>query len=210
MLILNTLVKAGFTSGEINWNGSNTGGKRFNLDGSESTTVFGSYTISNIQNPSTGVYTATLSPKPSSIYPIKTGDICVSSTAGTGSLGTGSVYISDPELTSDGSGSWQLTSSSTFTAGTVSDLKFENIDTEGNFVQYYSTARYIKSSTGKWHIIGSDTNDEQAPTTTNLKSKKQFTLQLVILIGMLEVGFNVIMHLQLVILFHHHYQILVH
>lgn len=88
LVILNNLVKAGFTSGEIGWNGSNTGGSLFNLNGSESTTV----------------------------------------------------------------------------------------DTEGNFVQYYSTARYIKSSTGKWHIIGVDDNNEQSPVTTNLKSKKTIYL----------------------------------
>lgn len=37
IIILNTLVKAGFTSGEVGWNGSNTGGFLFNLDGTEST-----------------------------------------------------------------------------------------------------------------------------------------------------------------------------
>ena len=98
LVILNTLVKAGFTSGEIGWNGSSTGGKLFNFDGSEST----------------------------------------------------------------------------------------SIDTEGNFVQYYSSARYIKSSTGKWHLIGTDSNDEQSlvagtfpnpsTATTNLKAKKTITL----------------------------------
>ena len=36
IIILNTLVKAGFTSGEVGWNGASTGGFTFNLDGSES------------------------------------------------------------------------------------------------------------------------------------------------------------------------------
>lgn len=39
IVIVNTLVKAGFTSGEIGWNGSNTGGKLFNLNGTESGTT---------------------------------------------------------------------------------------------------------------------------------------------------------------------------
>lgn len=39
IVILNTLVAAGFTSGEANWNGSNTGGKLFGLDGSEGSTA---------------------------------------------------------------------------------------------------------------------------------------------------------------------------
>lgn len=39
IVILNTLVRAGFTSGELNWNGNNTGGKLFNLDGTESGTA---------------------------------------------------------------------------------------------------------------------------------------------------------------------------
>jgi hypothetical protein len=39
IVILNTLVKAGFTSGEVNWNGNNTGARLFNLDGSESATA---------------------------------------------------------------------------------------------------------------------------------------------------------------------------
>jgi hypothetical protein len=36
IIILNTLVKAGFTSGEVGWNGSNTGGFLFDLGGTES------------------------------------------------------------------------------------------------------------------------------------------------------------------------------
>jgi hypothetical protein len=38
IVIVNTLVKAGFTSGEIGWNGAGTGGKLFNLNGTETGT----------------------------------------------------------------------------------------------------------------------------------------------------------------------------
>jgi hypothetical protein len=38
IVIVNTLVKAGFTSGEVGWNGAGTGGKLFNLNGTETGT----------------------------------------------------------------------------------------------------------------------------------------------------------------------------
>lgn len=175
LVILNTLVKAGFTSGEIGWNGSTTGGKRFHLDGTE-TYLLLSGTISNATGPSGSVYTATVTTsRPLGNPHLKVGDRIVSFIAVTGSLGNGTVTISNPWLTDDKT-TFQVTSTAAFTNGTVTNIKIENTDTEGNFVQYYSTARYIKSTTGKWHIIGTDTNDEQGSTTTNLKAKKTIWL----------------------------------